>query len=404
MIGSRLLCSATFALALAAPASSPRAAVTVTVVDLPSRGYTQRFLHVRPDAPIGTLIALPGNDGNLAIQNDGSMSTTTARCNPVNRNTDAYAARGIAVALVDRSSDGTVYDYNDVLAVVRHVRARDDVPVWFIGGSNSTRGVLNMVVNLPADIPAGAIFFSPQLPAASILAQDVRPTMVVYHPLDDTQAGEDLYALLTAAPIRQIVALEGGTTLVCGYHLFSGLDAQFVAATAGFIENVTGVGPPTHTVPVVEYYHAGLDHYVITHDAGEIAALDAGTTIMGWARTGQSFNVYPRGTTGTSPVCRFYLPPAFGNSHFFGRGTAECTATAAANPAFVNEDPEFFDLVLPVAGVCPAGTRNVYRVFSNRPDANHRYMVDPAVRDAMAARQWLPEGDGPDRVVMCSPV
>ena len=26
-------------------------------------------------------------------------------------------------------------------------------------------------------------------------------------------------------------------------------------------------------------------------------------------------------------------------------------------------------LFLPVAGVCPAGTVNVYRAFSNRPDA-----------------------------------
>jgi hypothetical protein len=45
----------------------------------------------------------------------------------------------------------------------------------------------------------------------------------------------------------------------------------------------------------------------------------------------------------------------------------------------------------------------VYRVFSNRPDANHRYMVDRTVREQMAARGWLVEGDGPDAVVMCAP-
>ena len=31
---------------------------------------------------------------------------------------------------------------------------------------------------------------------------------------------------------------------------------------------------------------------------------------------------------------------------------------------------------LPTAGVCPAGTTQVHRVFSNRQDANHRYMTD----------------------------
>jgi len=69
----------------------------------------------------------------------------------------------------------------------------------------------------------------------------------------------------------------------------------------------------------------------------------------------------------------------------------------------VLEDPDFMNLYLPVAGVCPAGTVNVYRVFDNRPDANHRYMTDPAVRAQMVAKGWIAEGDGPEMVVMCAP-
>jgi hypothetical protein len=103
-------------------------------------------------------------------------------------------------------------------------------------------------------------------------------------------------------------------------------------------------------------------------------------------------------------VCRFYSPPGKGDSHFYGRGTAECDATGAANPSFVNEDPQFFHVLLPVAGNCATGTIPVYRVFSNRADANHRYMVDRAIRDQMVNdRHWLAEGDGPDLVVMCVP-
>ena len=60
-------------------------------------------------------------------------------------------------------------------------------------------------------------------------------------------------------------------------------------------------------------------------------------------------------------------------------------------------------MFLPALGVCPANTVQVYRVFSNRPDANHRYMTDPTVRDAMVGHGWVAEGDGPDLVVMCSP-
>src|SRR6185369_841961 len=119
--------------------------------------------------------------------------------------------------------------------------------------------------------------------------------------------------------------------------------------------------PRPATALAIEFYNASLDHYFLTHIASEAALLDAGTTIKGWVRTGEEFHVYPAAQPGSSPVCRFYIPPAKGNSHFYGRGTAECDATGAANPTFVNEDAQFFHVLLPDAGVCPAGTRNVYR-------------------------------------------
>ena len=165
--------------------------------------------------------------------------------------------------------------------------------------------------------------------------------------------------------------------------------------------SITGVGGAATPVTVVEYYNATLDHYFITWVPAEQANLDAGNTPTRWTRTGFAFRAYTAGQAGTSPVCRYYLPPAFGDSHFFGRGTAECDATGLAHPAFVLEDSTFMHLYLPTAGVCPPGTTPIYRVFSNRPDANHRYMTDRAIRDQMVARGWLAEGDGPDLIVMC---
>jgi YVTN family beta-propeller protein len=163
------------------------------------------------------------------------------------------------------------------------------------------------------------------------------------------------------------------------------------------------MGPEAVTSATVEYYHAGLDHYFITWMPNEIAILDAGTQIKGWARTGYSFKTYTVAGSGTSPVCRYYIPPGLGDSHFFGRGTVECDATGQKNPSFVLEAPAFMHMLLPATGICPANTTPVYRAFSNRPDANHRYMTDSAVRDQMVAKGWLAEGDGPDLVVMCAP-
>ena len=163
------------------------------------------------------------------------------------------------------------------------------------------------------------------------------------------------------------------------------------------------IGPASATSTVVEYYHGVFDHYFITWLPNEIAILDAGTQIKGWVRTGASFKAYTSAQPGTSPVCRYYIPPGLGDSHFFGRGTAECTATGLKNPAFYLEDPQFMQMRLPAAGVCPANMTPVYRVFSNRPDANHRYMISRAIRDLMVSMGWLAEGDGPDLVVMCAP-
>jgi hypothetical protein len=58
---------------------------------------------------------------------------------------------------------------------------------------------------------------------------------------------------------------------------------------------------------VIEFYNSTLDHYFITADTGEAAAIDNGSTGPGWHRTGDSFNA-----GGTTPVCRFYgsLSPA----------------------------------------------------------------------------------------------
>ncbi|MEO8753255.1 MAG: choice-of-anchor D domain-containing protein [Casimicrobiaceae bacterium] len=162
-------------------------------------------------------------------------------------------------------------------------------------------------------------------------------------------------------------------------------------------------GASAATVDVIEYYNAALDHYFITWIAAEAANLDAGNTPTKWTRTGRTFKAYTSPQQGTSQVCRFYIPPELGNSHFFGRGTSECNATLAAHPEFILEEPNYMQVAMPTAGACPASTQPVYRVFDNRTDANHRYTTDRTMRDQMVAKGWLAEGDGPDLVVMCAP-
>jgi hypothetical protein len=181
----------------------------------------------------------------------------------------------------------------------------------------------------------------------------------------------------------------------------SGTPAQ---TTAVYLTNFLPVGTATPFLPIVEFYNASLDHYFITWVAAEIANLDAGTAIKGWTRTGKTMKSYTAVQPGAAPVCRFYIPPGLGDSHFFGRGTVECNDTGRKNPSFVLEDAAFMHMFLPSAGTCPANSTPIYRVFDNRPDANHRYTTEKSVRDQMVAKGWLAEGDGPDLVVMCAPL
>ncbi|MFO1324677.1 MAG: hypothetical protein U1F15_11505 [Burkholderiales bacterium] len=158
------------------------------------------------------------------------------------------------------------------------------------------------------------------------------------------------------------------------------------------------------TVAVIEYYNSSQDHYFITSLQPDIVALDSGQ-FQGWARTGRSFEAYPQPTGAASPVCRFYIPPAQGDSHFYSASPTECAETKAKFPTFDEESTAvmYVDLPDPATGACPAGDIPVYRVWDNRADSNHRYTVDRNLRAQMVAKGWVAEGYGPDQVIMCAP-
>jgi uncharacterized protein (DUF1800 family) len=183
----------------------------------------------------------------------------------------------------------------------------------------------------------------------------------------------------------------------------AGLDRlrAFAAGLAWWLPFVAGAQP----VDVVEYYNATLDHYFVSALAADIGALDSGK-LVGWQRTGKTFGAYLVATAGMSPVCRFYLPPANGDSHFYSASPAECADVQRKFPTFVYEAPNVMYVGLPAAatGACPAGTAQVYRLWNKRADSNHRYTTDKATRDAMIAKGYVPEGYGPDGVAMCAPV
>jgi hypothetical protein len=190
-------------------------------------------------------------------------------------------------------------------------------------------------------------------------------------------------------------------------------DNALVAATHGrgvFQAFTDGSGP----VDVVEYYNAQLDHYFMTASAGDTDILDRGV-ISGWVRTGETFQAFLTQASGGSlvyPVCRFYIPPEHGNSHFFSVLASDCAAliAAAADPAhypdfsgYVEESSAAFFVPLPDAGGnCPIWAMPVFRLWNHRVDSNHRYTTDRAIVAQMQARNYVLEGSPPNYAVMCA--
>ncbi|MFO1414032.1 MAG: hypothetical protein U1F10_09045 [Burkholderiales bacterium] len=174
---------------------------------------------------------------------------------------------------------------------------------------------------------------------------------------------------------------------------FDQIGGTQVSAIMAMVRRITSgfVGGPR----AVEYHHAEWDHYFVTAEADEIAKLDSGA-FAGWARTGESFPVAAVDTAGTDNVCRFFST-AFAprSSHFYTASASEC-GNVRRNPDWLFEDLRF---ALPPddgEGHCAGGRQPIYRLYNDGHGGapNHRFTTSAAIREAMIAAGWIPEGNG----------
>ena len=150
----------------------------------------------------------------------------------------------------------------------------------------------------------------------------------------------------------------------------------------------------------MEFYNPTLRHYFITAYPEEAAALDAGTNVKGWQRTGGQFSVFTDPAEGLQAVCRFFGTPGKGpNSHFYTADAAEC-AKVKTLPAWTFEAIAFY--IPTTSNNNCGGNWPVYRSYytDNIADANHRFTADLTAHVRMPQRR----GDVLEGIVMCAPV
>ncbi len=148
-------------------------------------------------------------------------------------------------------------------------------------------------------------------------------------------------------------------------------------------------------VTVVEFYNRALDAYFITGRVAEQQSLDAQADFR---RTGMTFdaNAAAGATTNTTRICRFYINLAspFTSSHFYGREGVDCDQILAQNPAGFSYEGYDFAVAQPQGGVCPTGTKTVYRGFrpaANGKTPNHRYTTSPETYNVARSQGYVGE-------------
>lgn len=244
-----------------------------TIVDVESRGVSQRFSLITPDSrPVAAVLLYAGGHGGLKIGGaDNSVRFGWGRNNNLVRTRQMFASHGFLVATVDNPSDrrnkiNAIWRMGenhaaDMRAVVDYVKARADVPVWVIGTSMGSFSAANAGISL-GDRVAGVVLTSsitrspgnwkihgshPNGVVNMDLAAVRVPVMVVSHQDDgcDKTPAADIHMLaaaFSASPKVEKQVFTGGTTptskpcQAMSRHGFIGIEQQVVDAVAAFIK------------------------------------------------------------------------------------------------------------------------------------------------------------------------
>src|SRR6266567_2773134 len=198
-----------------------------------------RAVLIKPKAPRASVILMPGGDGNIRSGDQGDIHGLTG--NQLVRTRHAYAARGLAVLVVDAGTDlSSAVEY---MAAIKR-------PVTVIGTSRGTIRAAEGIARgaRPDALVLTSGFLSPDSGSGSnvmsILGSpaSLPRTLVIHHRQDSCKAtlpaGVDPFVKWSAGRARA-VWVSGGTSEgdpceAGAHHGFNGIDGQIVGIAAGF--------------------------------------------------------------------------------------------------------------------------------------------------------------------------
>jgi hypothetical protein len=198
-----------------------------------------RAVLIKPNAPRASVILIPGGNGEINAGDHGDIHSLNF--NQLVRTRQAYAARGLAVLVVDANTplDGAV----QYMAAIKR-------PVTIIGTS---RGTIRAAEGIARGArPDALVLTSGFLSAGSGSGQNVMSilgspaslprTLVIHHSQDGCRvtlpAGVEPFVKWSAGRARAVWVSgginEGDPCQARAHHGFNGLDGQIVGIAAGF--------------------------------------------------------------------------------------------------------------------------------------------------------------------------
>jgi hypothetical protein len=198
-----------------------------------------RAVLIKPNAPRASVILMPGGDGGISAGDHGDIHALAF--NQLVRTRHAYAARGLAVLVVDAGTalDGAV----QYMAAIKR-------PVTVIGNSRGTlraaegiaRGARPDALVLTSGFLSAESGGGPNVMSILGSAASLPRTLVIHHRQDGCRhtlpAGVDPFIKWSAGRARAAWVSgginEGDPCEARAYHGFNGLDGQVVGLAAGF--------------------------------------------------------------------------------------------------------------------------------------------------------------------------
>ncbi len=218
-------------------------------IDLPTRpGVTQPIYLTQAREPVASAILFPGSIGVVQAERNNFLIRVSGQ----------FAAAGVTAAVADAPSDhasgmdlavrASEAQATDTAAIVAFLRSRAAVPVWLIGTSNGSISAANAAVRLGPPSISGVVLTSSVWSGgmAAVPFSMLRVPVLIVHnrnnscPFSRFDDAAPAFAMLTAAPAKEFLAVAGGSSRgrpcdAASPHGYLGIEDQVVPQIVAWI-------------------------------------------------------------------------------------------------------------------------------------------------------------------------